>query len=64
MARYKKRNDGRYARQFKVGYQPDGRPKYKTIYAKTQAELERKIYIPATEECIAFAELLHTERHL
>lgn len=42
MARYKKRNDGRYARQFKVGYQPDGRPKYKTIYAKTQVELERK----------------------
>ena len=42
MARYKKRNDGRYARQFKIGYQPDGRPKYKTIYAKTQAELERK----------------------
>ena len=42
MARYKKRNDGRYARQFKVGYQPDGRPKYKTIYAKTRAELDKK----------------------
>ena len=49
MARYKKRNDGRYARQFKIGYQPDGRPKYKTIYAKTQAELERKFESIASE---------------
>lgn len=42
MAKYKKRSDGRYCVQIKIGYTPEGKPEYKSIYARTQPELERK----------------------
>jgi len=42
MARYKKRKDGLYSTRTTVGKNPDGSPIIKTIYAKTQAELETK----------------------
>lgn len=42
-ARYKKRKDGRYLVQILAGYKPDGKPKYKSIYAYTTPELEKKV---------------------
>ena len=42
-SKYKKRADGRYLVQIQIGYQPNGKPKYKNIYGKTQMELENKI---------------------
>lgn len=41
MATYKKRKDGRYARQIVTGIK-DGKPVKKTIYAKTLKELDKK----------------------
>lgn len=41
-SKYKKRSDGRYYRQIKIGFTPEGKPKYKGIYARTQSELDRK----------------------
>ena len=40
-AKYKKQPDGRYRTRIYLG-QVDGRPKYKSVYAATVAELERK----------------------
>jgi len=42
MPKYKKRKDGRYATTVAIGVRPDGRTHRKTIYAKTQRELEEK----------------------
>lgn len=43
MAKYKKRADGRYCANVQIGYDGGtGKRKYKTIYAKTIAELEQK----------------------
>ena len=42
-SKYKKRADGRYLVQIQIGYQPNGKPKYKNIYGKTQIELENKL---------------------
>ena len=42
-SKYKKRADGRYVKQIKIGFQDNGKPKYKNIYAKTIPELENKI---------------------
>ena len=41
MATYKKRKDGRYARQIVTGIK-DGKPVKKTIYGKTLKELDKK----------------------
>lgn len=43
MAKVKKRADGLYQRSISVGRQADGKPIRKTIYAKTQKELEAKV---------------------
>ena len=43
MSKIKKRKDGRYQKNIKIGYQPNGKPKYKCIMGKTQAELQYKI---------------------
>lgn len=40
MARYKKRADGRYARQVTIGVK-DGKPIKKTVYGKTEKELDK-----------------------
>lgn len=42
MANYKKRKDGRYARQVVIGITPEGKIKRKTLYAKTLRELDKK----------------------
>lgn len=42
-AKYKKRADGRYLSQILIGYQDDGKPKFKNIYGRTIPELENKI---------------------
>jgi len=42
MARYKKRADGRYKADIRIGYHEDGRPKTKSIYAHTIKELDEK----------------------
>lgn len=43
MAKYKKRSDGRYCSNIQIGYNPNtGKRKFKTIYAYSIAELERK----------------------
>ncbi|MGD9663010.1 MAG: hypothetical protein AB7U63_17270 [Porticoccaceae bacterium] len=41
-AKVKKRKDGRYASNIYIGLE-DGRRKYHTVYAKTQAELKQKV---------------------
>lgn len=41
MARTKKRADGRYQRQVYIGTGPDGKRKYRVLYAGTQKEVER-----------------------
>ena len=41
--KYKKRAYGRYIKQIKIGYQDNGKPKFKNIYAKTVQELEDKV---------------------
>lgn len=43
MPKYKKRADGRYLAQVKIGYQNNGKPKFKNIYAKSLTELDKKI---------------------
>lgn len=44
MAKYKKRENGLYYTQLATGqYTEAGRPKYKTLYGKTQAELDAKV---------------------
>ena len=43
MIKCKKRADGRYLAQVQIGYQENGRPKYKNIYGKTRAELDLKV---------------------
>lgn len=43
MNKYKQRADGRYLAQIKIGYQDNGKPKLKNIYAKSKAELDRKV---------------------
>lgn len=43
MAKYKKRADGRYSTSIQVGYNElTGKPKLKTVYARSIADLERK----------------------
>ena len=42
MARAKKRADGRYCSQIYLGRDENGKRKYKSVYAKTQAELKEK----------------------
>lgn len=42
MARAKKRADGRYCAQIYLGRDADGRKQYKSVYAKTPAELKEK----------------------
>lgn len=42
MARYKRRTDGRYQANVYIGRE-NGKKKYKTVYAKTEKELEKKI---------------------
>jgi integrase len=42
-AKYKKRKDGRYSKQFVVGYSPEGKKKIVTLYGGTIEELDRKI---------------------
>ena len=39
----KKRKDGRYMEQIKIGYQDSGKIKYKSIYGRTLAELEMRV---------------------
>ena len=43
MAKYKKRKDGRYMVQIKIGYNDNGKPKYKSIYGRTINDLENKV---------------------
>lgn len=43
MARMKKRDDGRYQRQVSVGKNADGSLIRRTVYAKTQKELDEKV---------------------
>ena len=38
----KKRADGRYCKHVQIGYQPNGKRKYKTIYGQTKREVEEK----------------------
>ena len=38
----KKRADGRYCKNVLVGYHPDGKRKFRTIYGKTIKEVEKK----------------------
>lgn len=40
-AKYKKRADGRYAKQITIGYSADGKQLKKTVYGKTIKELEK-----------------------
>ena len=42
MAKAKKRADGRYCAQIYLGRDENGRKKYKSIYAKSPAELKEK----------------------
>lgn len=42
MARAKKRADGRYCSQIYLGRDENGKRKYKSVYAKTPAELKEK----------------------
>lgn len=42
MKKKKKRADGRYLAQILIGYNPNGKPKYKNIYAYSIAELTKK----------------------
>lgn len=42
MARAKKRADGRYCAQIYLGRDADGRKQYKSVYAKSPAELKEK----------------------
>lgn len=42
MARMKKRSDGRYHAQVYIGRDESGRKRYKSVYAKTPAELKEK----------------------
>ena len=39
--KYKKRADGRYAKQITIGYSPEGKQIKKTVYGKTIKELEK-----------------------
>lgn len=39
--KYKKRADGRYAKQITIGYSPEGKQVKKTVYGKTIKELEK-----------------------
>lgn len=39
--KYKKRADGRYAKQITIGYSPEGKQLKKTVYGKTIKELEK-----------------------
>ena len=41
--RQKKRDDGRYQKSVLIGRNPDGSPKRKIVYAKTQQELDLKV---------------------
>ena len=41
-AKYKKRADGRYQLSVMVGYTPEGKPKRKLVYGKTQSEVRDK----------------------
>jgi len=43
MGKHKRRKDGRLAEQVFIGYQPNGKRKWKTVYAKTEKELEAKV---------------------
>jgi hypothetical protein len=43
MAKYKKRADGRYQANIKIGVRENGKPKYKTFYGRTQKEIDDKI---------------------
>ncbi len=38
-----RRSDGRWQAQVMIGYGPDGKPKRKTVYGKTQAEAREKL---------------------
>lgn len=38
----KKRADGRYLKQVLIGYNPNGKPKYKNIYGSSQADVNRR----------------------
>ena len=40
--KYKKRADGRYQLSVMVGYNPDGKPKRKLVYGRTQSEVRDK----------------------
>ena len=42
MARAKKRADGRYCSQIYLGRDENGKRKYKSVYAKTPAEMKEK----------------------
>lgn len=42
MVRAKKRADGRYCSQIYLGRDENGKRKYKSVYAKTPAELKEK----------------------
>ena len=42
MARVKKRKDGRYCCQIYLGRDENGKRKYKSVYAKSPAELKEK----------------------
>lgn len=43
MAKYKKRKDGRYLCQVLIGYQNNGKPKYKNLYGRSIIELDKKV---------------------
>lgn len=42
-SKYKKRADGRYATSIQVGYKDNGKPNLKFVYARTIAEMDRKV---------------------
>lgn len=41
-SKYTKRADGRYLTQIQIGYQDNGKPKYKNIYGRTILEVDKK----------------------
>lgn len=43
MAKYKKRKDGRYLVNVKIGYDDDGKQKYRSFYGRTIAEVDTKL---------------------
>ncbi|MDE6834961.1 MAG: site-specific integrase [Ruminococcus sp.] len=46
-----KRSDGRWEGRYKNGFRDDGKPKYRSVYAKTYSEVKEKLFkLKATEQ--------------